>query len=74
MILFRSVLLRLFLALLHILPIIRNRDGIDILVGEHKVNAFQFHTHFGIVTKVGMDIAVDVLLLLEDGIVSGNEE
>ena len=66
--------LRLLLALLHVLTIVFDRHRHDFLVREHEVNAFQLHRDLVIVAEVGMNISIDVLLLLEDCIVSGNEK
>lgn len=44
------------------------------MVGKHEVNAFQLHHDFGIFAEVGMDVTVDVLLLMEGSIVSGKEK
>ena len=60
--------------LTHVLTIVFNRHRHDILIREHEVNAFQFHHDLVIVAEIGMNIAIDVLLLLENGIVSGNKE
>ena len=65
---------RLLLALLHVLTIVFDRHRLKILIREHEVDTFQFHHDLFIVVEVGMNIAVDVLLLLENGIVSGNKE
>ena len=62
------------LAFLHILPVLFDRDRLDLLVWEHEVNTFQLHRDLGIVAEVRMDIAVDAMLLLKNGIVSGDEE
>lgn len=62
------------LAFLHVLPVLFDKHRFDFLIREHKVNTFKFHHDLGIVAVVHMNIAVDVLLLLKDGIVSGNEE
>ena len=64
----------LFLALLHILPILFDRHRHDFLVREHDVDTFKLHRDLGIVAEVRVNIAVDVLLLLKNGIVPGNEE
>ena len=64
----------LLLALLHVLAELVDRHWHDFLVGEHEVYAFQFHRDLFIVAEVGMNIAIDVLLLLKDGIVPGYEE
>ena len=64
-------ILRLLLTLLHVPTIVYNRHRHYILIREHEVNAFQFHHDLVIVTVVGMNIAIDVLLLLENCIVSG---
>ena len=64
----------LFLALFHVLPVIFDKHRLEILVREHHVDTFKFHRNLGIVAVVRMNIAVDVLLFLEDGIVSGDEE
>ena len=68
------MILHFILALLHVLTIVIDWHRHDFLVREHKVDAFKFHHDLGIVAEVGMNIAVDVLLLFEDDIVSGNEK
>lgn len=60
-------------ALLHVLTIVFDRHRHDFLVREHEANAFQLHRDLVIVAEVGMNISIDVLLLLEDCIVSGND-
>jgi len=64
----------LFLALIHVLPVLFDRHRLEILVREHEVDAFNFHHDLGIVTEVCLNIAVDALLLLKNGIISGDEE
>ena len=39
----------LFLAHLHVLPVLFDRHRLDFLIYEHKVNAFQFHHDLDIV-------------------------
>ena len=68
------MILHFILALLHVLTLVIDWHRHDFLVREHKVDALQFHHDLGIVAEVGMNIAVDVLLLSQNGIVSGNEE
>ena len=66
--------IRFLLAFLHVLTIVIDRHRFKILIREHEVDAFQFHHDLFIVAEIGMNIVVDILLLLENGIVSGNEE
>ena len=56
------------------LPILFDRYRLALLVREHQVNTFKFHHNLDIVTEVRMNIAVDALLLLKNGIISGDEE
>ena len=39
---------------------------LDLLVREHEVDTFKSHHYLVIVAEVGMNITVDVLLLLKD--------
>ena len=64
----------LFLALIHVLPVLFDRHRLEILVREHEIDTFKLHHNLGFIAVVRMNIAVDVLLLLKDGIVSGDEE
>ena len=62
------------LPFLHVLTILFDWHNHDFLVREHEADAFKFHCNLGIVTEIRMNIAIDVLLLAKDSIVSGNEE
>ena len=64
----------LFLTLLHILPVLFDWHRHNFLIREHEIDTFKFHHDFGFIAVVRMKISVDALLLLKDGIVSGNEE
>ena len=44
------------------------------MIREHQVDTFQFHHYLDIIAEIRMNIAVDVLLLLKDGIVPGDEK
>ena len=68
------MILHFILALFHTLTIVLDWHRHDFLVREHQVDAFKFHHDLGIVAEVGMNIAIDVLLLPQNGIVSGNEK
>ena len=64
----------LSLALLHVLPVLFDMYRLGLLVWKHKIDTFKFHHDFSIVAEIRMNVAVDVLLLLKYGIVSGDEE
>ena len=68
------MILHFILALFHTLTIVLDWHRHDFLVREHKVDALQFHHDLGIVAEVVMNIAIDALLLSQNGIVSGNEK
>lgn len=63
-----------FLTLLHVLAVLSDRHRLDFLAREHEVYTFKFHHDLDIVAVERMNIAVDALLLLKDGIVSGDKE
>ena len=69
-----TFLFRLLLSLLHVLSIVFDRHWLYVLIREHEIDTFKLHSHLGIIAEVGMDIAVDVHLLLKDCVISGNEE